>query len=156
MNCSFVYWMSGLHAAWWFILHCAPQWPPIVASVGFYVRNRERKTDGSKPSRCAQMEVKSCCHLWEALSNSLGYACAFMCPSSCSAPSLPVRSVVKHTHAEPHLPPSPCRERRQDRSMLKSQLNHDKVQLAGWDVASPPVHPSPWRSLHPSISLSRR
>lgn len=81
-------------------------------------------------------------------------------PLAARLPPLPVRSVVKHTHAEPHLPPSlqpihpePKRERRQDRSMLKSQLNRSKERLVGWEVASPPVHPSP-TTLLPCARLS--
>lgn len=90
--------------------------PPIVASRVFICnmwiqKQRWRQTlkmctDGGK----------------EPLSSLRGSfkpsASAFICP----LPALPVRSVVKHTHAEPHLQAREREPRRQDRSMLKSQL----------------------------------
>lgn len=98
-----------------FELLCAPHWPPIVASGE------------------------------ELLSSPRGSFRLLSCVPrpALSLPSPRVRSVVKHTHAEPHLPPLSAsrRERRRGRSMLKSQLNprqKKKKELVGWEVASLP------------------
>lgn len=63
-------------------------------------------------------------------------------------------NLLLNTRAEPNLTPPPpsrrAREGRQDRSMLKSQLNRSKEEFAL--VGSPLVHPSPQRGA-PSVLL---
>lgn len=110
-----------------FYLHC------ISLSRG------DRWSVWSKPRRC---EADG------AAGSSSPLSCVPLC----------VRSVVKHTcWGLTCLPSSLLLAKwRQDRSMLKSQLKHHKVRhLGGREVDGAPLHPSPGRSLHPSVCLSR-